>query len=79
MGTDFNWTIRSFSTATAAATAAAAAVIPIFWFSEFSLGRKGGVVRCKRDGKSRRVCTTPFWFEIGALHEITFFFTIYSY
>ena len=64
LGTDF------FSAAAAATTATTNR------FSEFSLGRKSSVIRCKRDGKSRRVRTTSLWFEIGALHQITSFLNI---
>ena len=51
LGTDFHWTVGNSSNIinTAAATAATATNR----FSEFSLGRKSGVVRCKGNSKSR--------------------------
>ena len=56
----------------AAATTATATATTAIRFSKFSLGRKSSVVRCKRDSKNRRFCTTSFWFEIGALRQISF-------
>ena len=76
LGTDFQWTIGSSSSFFVINTAAAAATTTTIRFSEFSLGRKMCVVRCKGDSKSRWICTTSLWFEIGALHQICFFFYI---